>query len=276
MEGQQYQYLMADEYFLENNESYSSFSLGDIQFFVNLNDFEAPIFQPSKIQNPYVSLIGNYCMSDSSIIVINKVDPIFVAIRVLRNKLANEKQVNSIEFENIFNSEDSFEIYLSKHKQIKENIDCISFTKQFNDDLYVKLDKGKLFQFLDIKYNSIREYSQQSVYFLNDCNQKKQDESQLQSCNLFQQYIGDQLFTEYKATKKTDVTNQVSTVNFDQQQITNKKQEEKEKQEIQNKQKSKSLQIKKNASEIKNAKASQGCGRLDQSFLIKKVPKQEQ
>ncbi|CAK57431.1 unnamed protein product (macronuclear) [Paramecium tetraurelia] len=228
MEGQQYQYLMADEYFLENNESYSSFSLGDIQFLVNLNDFEAPIFQPSKIHNPYVSLVGNYCMADSSIIFINKVDPIFVAIRVLRNKLANQQQENSIEFENIFNGEDTFEVYLSKHKQIRQNIDCISNKKEIGDEIYVKLDKGKLFQFLDVKYNSIRQYSQKSVYFVDDCNQKKQDESELKICDLFKQYIGEQLYNDYQATKKIVIANQTSKFEFHNEQNGSNIREDKE------------------------------------------------
>ncbi|CAD8202757.1 unnamed protein product [Paramecium octaurelia] len=272
MEGQQYQYLMADEYFLENNESYSSFSLGDIQFLVNLNDIDAPIFQPSKIQNPYVSLIGNYCMADSSIIFINKVDPIFVAIRVLRNKLANQQQEKSIEFENIFNGEDTFEVYLSKHQQIRENIDCISNKTLIGDDIYVKLDKGKLFQFLDYKYNSILQYSKKSVYFVDDCNQKRQDESELQICTLFRQYIGEQLFKEYQATKKIVVANQTSTVEFQKDQNGSKQEQNKEVNTT--KQINRTSKKTNNQQDQQSLQARKWCGNMDK-FLIK-IPQSEQ
>ncbi|CAK60882.1 unnamed protein product (macronuclear) [Paramecium tetraurelia] len=257
---------MADEYFLEHNESYSAFSFGDIQFFVNLNDFEAPIFQPSKIHNPYASLIGNYCIPESSIFFINKVDPIFVVIRLLRNKLANEQQAKSIEFENIFDNEDAFQIYLSKCKSIRENFDSISITKEVGDELYVKLDKGRLFQFLDAKYNNIRQYSQQGIYYVNDCNQKKQDEFELQACILFKQYMGDQLFNEFEAARKLIVLNQIANSKVVLEQVD--RDEKADRVDKENQQKKNTNQEKLKASETKTLEAGKKCHKLD-SFCNK-------
>ncbi|CAD8115691.1 unnamed protein product [Paramecium sonneborni] len=267
MEGsqQQYQYLMADEYFLENNENYTAFKHEDIQFLVNLSDYDAPIFQPSKIHNPYASLIGNYCISDSSITFINKVDPIFVAIKVLRNKFENEQQKHIVEFENIFNNEDSFEHYLSKCKQIRDNIDCICTTKLINNELYVKLDKQKLFQFLDVKYNNIQNYTQQGAYVVSDCNQKKQQQFEVETCRLFQQYIGQQLYSEYQATKIVIVENRPEILDFQ-----NEKEDRQQGQNAKlNASKKKSQQPKIKQSEQKTLDAGKNCQKMETFFINK-------
>ncbi|CAD8194745.1 unnamed protein product [Paramecium octaurelia] len=64
------QYLMADQYYLDHSEEYSSILIQENQYLANLNQNDVPIFQSKLIKNPTASLIGNYCLTSNIIFIL--------------------------------------------------------------------------------------------------------------------------------------------------------------------------------------------------------------
>ncbi|CAD8083029.1 unnamed protein product [Paramecium primaurelia] len=202
-------YMMADQYYLDHSDEYSSIQFQENQYLVNLNQNDVPIFQSKLIKNPTASLIGNYCLS-----IIHQIDPLFATIRVFKDKFLNILN-EFIKYEEMFDRQNPFQEYLCQNQYIRTHIDNLSDIKYIDDQLYIQLNKNRLFEYLDQKYDSLVKYMHSDgVFQLQSCHSKEIEDYELQNCKLFYEYIGKDLFLEYYEYKQTQLCEKVTTMTF--------------------------------------------------------------